>query len=83
MNQVLEQFLSDPSKIGVISLMAMAIAAFMRGWIVTAAVHADTIARYEVRIMEVAKERDEFKAMVLHAATTTDRALTIAQKSAA
>lgn len=68
----LDQFLADPSKLGMVGLLAIAVVAFMRGWIVTG-----------TQYQQVLKERDEFKNMVIRAVETTDRALSVAQKTTA
>lgn len=68
----LDQFLADPTKLGMIGLLSLAVLAFMRGWVVTGP-------QYEA----MRKERDEFKEMVVRAADTADRALKVAQKSTA
>jgi hypothetical protein len=90
---VLDQFLADPTKVGMIGLLAIAITAFMRGWIVTGAERDRAVAElrtvYEARLAdknerlaETVKDKNEFKDMLLKAADTADRALVVAQKSA-
>jgi len=82
---MLDQFLADPTKVGMIGLMAIALAAFMRGWIVTGATHeralTDLKSVYEARLAETVKDKNEFKDMLLKAADTADRALSVAQKT--
>jgi hypothetical protein len=67
---MLEQVLTDPEKIGIIGLLAIAVAAFMREWVYTAAAYN-----------RMKQERDEFKDMVIRSVDTTDRALRTAEKA--
>jgi len=76
---MLDQFLADPTKVGMVGVLAIAIAAFMRGWIVTGQHHAEVVARYERVIEGLTKEKDQFKDMVIKSAETADRALRVAQ----
>lgn len=75
---MLDQFLSDPSKIGALGMMAIAVAALMRGWVIPFSHYSAVIAQYETRISELTKEKNEFKDMVIHAVDTTERALQVA-----
>lgn len=75
---MLDQILADPTKVGAISLMAVAITALMRGWVVTAGHHTAVIAQYETRVTQLLAEKNEFKDMVVRSVETTERALTVA-----
>jgi hypothetical protein len=77
---MLEQFLSDPSKIGAVGLMAVAIAALMRGWVVTSHHMNQVVQQYEQRITKLESEKDEFKRLVITSVETTDRAIRVAEK---
>lgn len=76
---MLDQFLSDPSKIGAMGLMAIAIASLMRGWVITSSHHSAIVSLYEIRMADLVKEKNEFKDMIIHSVGLTDRALQVAQ----
>lgn len=78
---MLDEFLKDPSKIGALSFMAIAIAALMRGWVITASHHTAICAQYESRITDLTREKNEFKEMVIRSVETTERALQVAHQS--
>lgn len=83
---MLEQFLSDPSKVGMIGLLAIAVVAFWKGWVIPGTTHTAVIAQittqYEARLLDTVKDKNEFKDMLLKAADTADRAIAVAQKTA-
>lgn len=75
----IEEALSDPSKVGVIGLLSIAILAFLRGWVVTAQQFSSTCAQYEKVIDELKQEKNEYRGMVIQTIQTADRALKVAQ----
>lgn len=76
-----EDFLT-PEKLGMLGMMTVAIAAFMRGWIVTASHVTDLKlqvvelkAQYESRIVELTNDREDYKNMLRDAVIVTRRTL--------
>lgn len=83
---MLDQFIADPTKIGMIGMLAIAVVAFWKGWVIPGTTHTAVIAQitaqYEARLLDTVKDKNEFKDMLLKAADTADRAIIVAQKSA-
>jgi hypothetical protein len=75
-----EQILADPSKLGMLGMMALALAAFMRGWVITAGHHTQVVTQLKEHCAEVTKEKNEYKDLALRSAETADRALRAAEK---
>jgi hypothetical protein len=77
---MIDQWLADPTKLGALGLMAIAIAALMKGWVVTAAHHQQVIDVYKERIILLQQEKDEYKELIVHSVENTDRALKVVQQ---
>jgi hypothetical protein len=69
-----------PEKFGIIGLLALAVIAFFRGWIVTAAAHERLRTDCFDREKRLMAERDEFKDMALRGLELTERTIAVAQK---
>jgi hypothetical protein len=91
---VLEQWLSDPSKIGATLLLLAAVAAFYKGYVVPRWTHdaaivactkeKDTfIAELQAQLGRERAEKAEFKAMVLRTVEVSERALRTAETTVA
>lgn len=78
----LTQFISDPTKVGMLGLMAVAITAILRGWVITAAHHQAVVTELKSQLADALKEKSEYKELALRGVELTNRALTAAEKVA-
>jgi hypothetical protein len=80
---VIEQWLSDPSKVGATVVLVAAIVALLRGMVVTAGHHAQVVAALQLQIEELKKDKKEFKDLLFVFTDTNERALVVAEKTVA
>jgi cell division protein FtsL len=74
------QLLADPSKLGVLGLMAVIIMAILKGWVVTATHHLEIVTEKDKYIAQLEREKEEFKQIALRGTELAQRALTASEK---
>lgn len=74
------QLMADPSKLGVLGLMAVIIVAILKGWVVTAAHHLAIVTEKDRYITQLEREKEEFKQIALRGTELAHRALTASEK---
>lgn len=77
----ISDLLKDPNKIGAVFLLALAVTAFIREWIVPGTTYVRAIAAREAYIVELKRERDEFKSIAMRGVELSERALGVASNS--
>lgn len=72
--EILNKWLENPNAVGGVALLVLAVASFVKGWIVPKWSYDAVV----TSCSDLKKERDEFKAMALRNVDLTDRALGVA-----
>lgn len=80
MGTVLDEFIKDPSRIGAVVLLTLAVAAFLREWIVPGTTYVKALKEKDDQIAAIKKDRDEYRMIAFKSIEITERTQNIRGK---
>lgn len=78
---VFEELFKDPGRVSAVLLLLIAVAAFVKGWIVSGMMYTSALAAKDAQIAKLEKDVDEYKALTFKAVNIAERTQNIRGKA--
>lgn len=73
MATILDEILKDPSRVGAVLLLALAVVSFLREWIVPGSTYIKALKDKDDQIAAIMRDRDEYKSLAFKTIEITER----------